>query len=184
MSERRREDVDTLELLSRVTAAELRISILEAAANEPAPQETDEKTSGELASGECLPVGAAPTKAQALEALDSLDDFARMADIDPIGPRKTLEAYINGAAQLPDDVAKMVERLRNDHDRNYEDEAAGMLERQQRRIAELEAQREGMVLVPMEPTEGIREVIRNEHGAYGSEDELYSALIAAATKED
>ena len=88
------------------------------------------------------------------------------------------------AAQLPDDVAKMVERLRNDHDRNYEDEAADMLERQQRRIAELEAQREGMVLVPMEPTEGIREVIRNEHGAYGSEDELYSALIAAATKED
>ena len=87
-------------------------------------------------------------------------------------------------APLPDDVAKMVERLRNDHDRNYEDEAADMLERQQRRIAELEAQREGMVLVPMEPTEGIREVIRNEHGAYGSEDELYSALIAAATKED
>ena len=59
-----------------------------------------------------------------------------------------------------------------------------LLEWQQRRIAELEAQREGMVLVPMEPTEGIREVIRNEHGAYGSEDELYSALIAAATKED
>lgn len=29
-------------------------------ANEPAPQETDEKTSGELVSGECLPVGAAP----------------------------------------------------------------------------------------------------------------------------
>ena len=137
MSERRREDVDTLELLSRVTAAELRISILEAAANEPAPQETDEKTSGELASGECLPVGAAPTKAQALEALDSLDDFARMADIDPIGPRKTLEAYINGAAPLPD-VAEMVERLRNDHDRNYEDEAADILEKQAARIAELE----------------------------------------------
>lgn len=137
MSERRREDVDTLELLSRVTAAELRISILEAAANEPAPQETDEKTSGEFASGECLPVGAAPTKAQALEALDSLDDFARMADIDPIGPRKTLEAYINGAAPLPD-VAEMVERLRNDHDRNYEDEAADLLEKQAARIAELE----------------------------------------------
>ena len=97
MSERRREDVDTLELLSRVTAAELRISILEAAANEPAPQEHSKAQSDERSGG--TPVGAAP---------------------------------------LPDDVAKMVERLRNDHDRNYEDEAADLLEKQAARIAELE----------------------------------------------
>lgn len=45
-----------------------------------------------------------PSKAQALDALDCLDDFARMADIDPIGPRKVLEDYINGAAQSSEEV--------------------------------------------------------------------------------
>ena len=99
MSERRREDVDTLELLSRVTAAELRISILEAAANEPAPQEHSKAQSDERSGG--TPVGAAP---------------------------------------LPDDVAKMVERLRLVAGEGYTfaGEAADLLEKQAARIAELE----------------------------------------------
>lgn len=50
------------------------------------------------------------------------------------------------AAPLPDDVARMVERLRNDHDRNYEDEAADMLEQQQHRIAKLEAQYHELIM--------------------------------------
>jgi hypothetical protein len=53
-----------------------------------------------------------PAKAQALDALDCLDDFARMADIDPVGPRKVLEDYINGAAPSSEEVLEMVERLR------------------------------------------------------------------------
>ena len=36
-------------------------------------------------------------KQKALEALDSMDDFARMANIDPIGPRKILEDFINNS---------------------------------------------------------------------------------------
>lgn len=38
-----------------------------------------------------------PTRKQALEALDDLDDYARMANIDPIGPRELLESFIKNA---------------------------------------------------------------------------------------
>ena len=34
------------------------------------------------------------TKKQAMEALDNMDDYARMADIDPIGPHATLKRFI------------------------------------------------------------------------------------------
>ena len=34
------------------------------------------------------------TKEQALEALESMDDFARMADVDPVGPYRVLKDYI------------------------------------------------------------------------------------------
>ena len=36
-------------------------------------------------------------KQQALEALDSMDDFARMADINAFGPHKVLEDFINNS---------------------------------------------------------------------------------------
>jgi ribulose bisphosphate carboxylase small subunit len=34
------------------------------------------------------------TKEDALEALDNIDDYARMAGIDPIGPYKVLKDFI------------------------------------------------------------------------------------------
>ncbi len=77
---------------------------------EPAPQEAD-NTAERSVVGSTAPACAAPTKAQALEALDSMDDFARIADIDAIGPRKVLKDYINGAAVSSKEVLEMVDRM-------------------------------------------------------------------------
>ncbi len=65
---------------------------------------------------------------------------------------------------LTDDQAKLIEVITRRTER--EDRLAALVP-------------EGCVVVPKEPTEAMRAVIRNDHGAYGSEDALYSALIAA-----
>lgn len=36
------------------------------------------------------------SKTDALEALDNMDDFARMANVDPSGPRSVLRSFIEG----------------------------------------------------------------------------------------
>lgn len=48
------------------------------------------------------------TKEQALEALDNMDDYARMTvGVDAVGPRNTLRAYIEAAdAKVSDDEAE------------------------------------------------------------------------------
>lgn len=88
----------------------------------------------------------APTKEQALEALDSMDDFARMADIDAIGPRKVLDDYINGAAPSSEEVREMVRWLRTGFGIYTTCEAADLIERLAARVPD------GCVVVPREAT--------------------------------
>jgi hypothetical protein len=49
--------------------------------------------------------------------------------------------------------------------------------------AALAARPDGWVLVPREPTEAMRNVIENASVVYGTTDELWSALVAAAQPE-
>ena len=56
-------------------------------------------------------------KQQALEALDSMDDFARMADIDAIGPRKVLEDFISNSYTADQLRQAKVEALREAADK-------------------------------------------------------------------
>jgi len=51
----------------------------------------------------------AVTREQALEALESLDDFARMnVSVDPVGPRETLRRFIESAALAQQEAAEPV----------------------------------------------------------------------------
>ncbi len=49
------------------------------------------------------PAGTPVTVAEAAEALDSLDDYARMYGVDAIGPRETLEKFIAQQKAVEDD---------------------------------------------------------------------------------
>ncbi len=59
------------------------------------------------------PVDTPVTAAEAAEALDSLDDYARMYGVDAIGPRKTLERFIAQQKVVEDDAALWEERARH-----------------------------------------------------------------------
>lgn len=49
-----------------------------------------------------LPIAQAVTREQALEALDAMDDYARMdTGVDAKGPREVLRRFIEGTAASP-----------------------------------------------------------------------------------
>lgn len=109
------------------------------------------------------------------------------------------------AAPLPDDVQRIVDRLRTIYaqsaasadNENYScvfslkdcRETTDMLERLAARLAELEAQREGFTLMPNDPTDEIIDAMREqitEHGHTCNADgywAMYKAAIAAAIDE-